>query len=140
MFGRIASQLFKKNFISTRNYTQASIDTITTIETNYDDTLNSAAVYLLRDQNSNSASFIDNNTSKCVPAMLNALTQVGLTPQNVKYIIITHAHLDHAGGSIRASNASCTCLSVTGSSALLEHCPNAMVKLVVYTNNITLNA
>jgi glyoxylase-like metal-dependent hydrolase (beta-lactamase superfamily II) len=57
------------------------------------------------------AAFIDNNTSKAVPGMLQALADAGLAPEQVEYVIITHVHLDHAGGT----------------SALMSACPNATV-------------
>ena len=40
-----------------------------------------------------------------------ALTRAGKKPENVEFLIVTHVHLDHAGGT----------------SALLEHCPRATV-------------
>ena len=55
------------------------------------------------------AAFVENNTTHSVPRLLAELERQGLSPEQVEYAIITHVHLDHAGGS----------------SALLEHCPNA---------------
>jgi glyoxylase-like metal-dependent hydrolase (beta-lactamase superfamily II) len=66
-----------------------------------------AAAYLLKD--GNRAAFVDNNTAYSVPKLLNALEQAGLSPSDVEYVIITHVHLDHAGGT----------------SALMNACPNA---------------
>ena len=57
------------------------------------------------------AAFVDNNTAHAVPYLLAALEEQGLSPEHVDYLIITHVHLDHAGGT----------------AALLEHCPNATV-------------
>lgn len=57
------------------------------------------------------AAFIDNNTSHSVPLLLARLKLAGLEPGQVRYVIITHVHLDHAGGTSR----------------LLAHCPNAQV-------------
>ena len=57
------------------------------------------------------AAFIENNTTHAVPLLLDALNQAGLSPEQVEYAIITHVHLDHAGGT----------------SALLAACPNATV-------------
>jgi len=66
-----------------------------------------AAAYLLIHEGK--AAFIDNNTAHAVPIMLKALEEHGLTPDDVELCIITHIHLDHAGGS----------------SALMKACPNA---------------
>lgn len=68
-----------------------------------------AAAYLVRA--GDKACFIDNNTNYSVPTLLAALKDAGYTPEQVSHIIITHVHLDHAGG--------------TG--LLLTHCPNAVV-------------
>lgn len=57
------------------------------------------------------AAFIEVNTTHAVPYLLAALRDAGRTPEDVKFIIVTHVHLDHAGGT----------------SALLEVCPNATV-------------
>lgn len=57
------------------------------------------------------AAFVDNNTMHAVPHLLGALRESGLRPEQVDYLIITHVHPDHAGG--------------TGT--LLKHCPNATV-------------
>lgn len=59
----------------------------------------------------NRAIFIENNTAHALPYLLEALHQNGLKPDAVDYLIITHVHLDHAGGT----------------SALLKYCPNAKV-------------
>lgn len=55
------------------------------------------------------AAFVENNTVHAVPRMLEALARHGLSPEAVDWCIITHVHLDHAGGS----------------SALMRACPNA---------------
>jgi glyoxylase-like metal-dependent hydrolase (beta-lactamase superfamily II) len=57
------------------------------------------------------AAFIEVNTAKAVPYLLEALRSNKLKPEQVAYIIITHVHLDHAGGVF----------------ALLKKCPNAIV-------------
>lgn len=59
----------------------------------------------------NEATFVENNTTKAVPTLLAELKKHNIPKENVKYIIITHVHLDHAGGT----------------AALLEECPNATV-------------
>jgi glyoxylase-like metal-dependent hydrolase (beta-lactamase superfamily II) len=81
---------------------------VTTIDCNYL-MPQVAAAYLLHC--GDRACFIDNNTNHAVPALLSALAQSGYKSEQVEYIIITHVHLDHAGG--------------TG--LLLRHCPNAKV-------------
>jgi hydroxyacylglutathione hydrolase len=68
-----------------------------------------AAIHLLiaGDQ----AAIIDTGVNSSVPAVLSTLQQHRLQPEQVAYIILTHIHLDHAGG--------------TGE--LLQHLPNAKV-------------
>ncbi len=55
------------------------------------------------------AAFVETNTSHAVPKLLGALEEAGLRPEQVRWIIVTHVHLDHAGGA----------------ATLLRHCPNA---------------
>ncbi|MDQ3205280.1 MAG: MBL fold metallo-hydrolase [Pseudomonadota bacterium] len=43
--------------------------------------------------------YIDCGTNHSVPAMLAALTRQGLAPDAVDWLILTHVHLDHAGGA-----------------------------------------
>ena len=43
--------------------------------------------------------FIDCGTNLGVPRMLNALQDAGLMPADVDWLILTHVHLDHAGGA-----------------------------------------
>jgi len=57
------------------------------------------------------AAFIETNTAHAVPKLLAALAAEGLSPEQVRYVIVTHVHLDHAGGA----------------SALAKACPNATV-------------
>lgn len=81
---------------------------ITTIDTRYIHD-HKASVYLLRE--GDRAAYVDTNTNPGVPHLLEALGKQGLAPENVDYLIVTHVHLDHAGGT----------------EALLRHCPNATV-------------
>lgn len=85
------------------------LDTITTIDCNYMERRDYAYSYLVR--NGKHSAFIDNNTNHCIPKLMQTLSDQGLTPEDVQYIIITHVHLDHAGA--------------TGQ--LAELCPNAQV-------------
>lgn len=55
------------------------------------------------------AAFVDCGTSHSVSNMLRALEATGLTAADVDWLILSHVHLDHAGGA----------------GALLEHLPNA---------------
>jgi len=45
------------------------------------------------------AAFIDCGTGLAVPALLAALGRAGLAPEAVDWLILTHVHLDHAGGA-----------------------------------------
>ena len=80
---------------------------IVTIDTHYTGRDGVAACYLIVD--GDEAAFVETNTSAAVPALLDALAGAGLTPEAVKYVIITHIHLDHAGGA----------------GVLMDACPNA---------------
>jgi glyoxylase-like metal-dependent hydrolase (beta-lactamase superfamily II) len=75
----------------------------------HDDAAEMAAAYLIID--GDEAAFIENNTPKAVPYLLAALHAAGGTPEMVKYLIVTHAHLDHVGGT----------------AGLLAACANAVV-------------
>lgn len=68
-----------------------------------------AASYLIID--GQEAAFVDNNTAHSVHYLLDTLAKEHMRPEQVRYIIVTHVHLDHAGGT----------------SELLKHCCNAMV-------------
>lgn len=43
--------------------------------------------------------FIDCGTNHSVPAMLAAAAEAGLAPADINWLILTHVHLDHAGGA-----------------------------------------
>ena len=53
--------------------------------------------------------FIEAHTSHALPKLLAALEANGKKPEQVRYLVVTHAHLDHAAGA----------------SAVLAACPNA---------------
>ncbi|MFT6378326.1 MAG: glyoxylase-like metal-dependent hydrolase (beta-lactamase superfamily II) [Myxococcota bacterium] len=82
---------------------------VITIDTLYTGVAKVAAAYLVVEDGQ--AAFIETNTSSCVPTLLQALADAGLTVADVKYVIITHIHLDHAGGA----------------GTLMAACPNAIL-------------
>jgi Zn-dependent hydrolases, including glyoxylases len=43
--------------------------------------------------------FVDCGTNNSVPQLLRALDAAGLAPADVDWLVLTHAHLDHAGGA-----------------------------------------
>ena len=45
------------------------------------------------------AAIVDTGTNHSVPLVLAALRAKGLRPEQVDYVILTHIHLDHAGGA-----------------------------------------
>ena len=55
------------------------------------------------------AAFIDCGTGHAVPHLLAALERAGVSPEQVDWLLLTHVHLDHAGGA----------------GQLLQHLPNA---------------
>jgi glyoxylase-like metal-dependent hydrolase (beta-lactamase superfamily II) len=70
------------------------------------------AAYLLTENGR--AAFIDTGTNHAVPRLMDALQAQGLAAEAVDWVIVTHVHLDHAGGAGR----------------LMQEVPNA--KLVVH--------
>jgi len=71
-----------------------------------------AAVHLI--VQAGRVALVDTGTQHSVPVILDALQALGLSAEAVDYILLTHVHLDHAGGA----------------GALMAHCPNA--RLVVH--------
>ncbi|MFZ1891001.1 MAG: MBL fold metallo-hydrolase [Formosimonas sp.] len=56
-----------------------------------------AAIYLLVENGR--AAFIDTGSNASVPNAIAALQKVGLDETSVDFVILTHIHLDHAGGA-----------------------------------------
>ena len=65
--------------------------------------------YLLIDRGE--CAIVETSTAHATPLLLDALSRHGLGPEAVRYLFLTHVHLDHAGGA----------------GELLAHCPNASV-------------
>ena len=55
------------------------------------------AAYLL--VHAGHAAFIDCGTNHAVPRLLEGLAATGMQPSQVNWLILTHVHLDHAGGA-----------------------------------------
>ncbi|HPU54094.1 MAG TPA: MBL fold metallo-hydrolase, partial [Burkholderiaceae bacterium] len=66
-----------------------------------------AAIHLVIEDGQ--AALIDSGVNASVPAVLAALAELGLPAAAVKWVMLTHVHLDHAGGA----------------GLLLEHLPEA---------------
>src|SRR3989304_1209760 len=45
------------------------------------------------------AAIVDTGSNDAVPLVLEALAAKGLAPEDVDYLVLTHIHLDHAGGA-----------------------------------------
>lgn len=73
-----------------------------------------AACYLIEE--GGRLAFVDTGTAQALPQLLGAMARLGLSPEQVDFVIPTHAHLDHAGGS----------------GDLMAVCPNA--RLVAHPN------
>lgn len=56
-----------------------------------------AAIHLIEE--AGEAALIDTGTSHSVPHVLEVLAKKGFAPEQVAYVILTHVHLDHAGGA-----------------------------------------
>jgi len=68
-----------------------------------------AAVHII--QHNGRAAFVDTGTNHSVPHLLAALEELGIARDAVDYVLLTHVHLDHAGGA----------------GLLCSHLPNARV-------------
>lgn len=66
-----------------------------------------AGCYLIHD--AGEFAFVDTGTQHTLPDVLGALASCGGAPEQVRYVIPTHVHLDHAGGA----------------GQLMQACPNA---------------
>jgi glyoxylase-like metal-dependent hydrolase (beta-lactamase superfamily II) len=64
--------------------------------------------YVLKERD---ITLIETSASPSIPYILEGLRDLSIAPEEIKYIIVTHIHLDHSGGA----------------GLLLKHCPNAHV-------------
>jgi glyoxylase-like metal-dependent hydrolase (beta-lactamase superfamily II) len=56
-----------------------------------------AAVHII--QHNGRAAFVDTGTNHSVPHLLAALDELGIARESVDYVLLTHVHMDHAGGA-----------------------------------------
>jgi glyoxylase-like metal-dependent hydrolase (beta-lactamase superfamily II) len=56
-----------------------------------------AAVHIV--EHGGRAALVDTGTTNSVPAVLAELAALGYSPADVEYVLLTHVHLDHAGGA-----------------------------------------
>ncbi|MBF0124642.1 MAG: MBL fold metallo-hydrolase [Magnetococcales bacterium] len=87
-------------------------DRIVLIDTHYQQRWGHTASYLINEPEG--AAFVETGTTHAASLLLAALAQRQVAREAVQYVIVTHIHLDHAGGA----------------GELLHHLPNA--KLVVH--------
>jgi glyoxylase-like metal-dependent hydrolase (beta-lactamase superfamily II) len=62
-----------------------------------------AAIHLIVDDGH--AAFVDTGSNASLLRAMEALATLGLTPESVDYVLLTHIHLDHAGGAGAMMNA-----------------------------------
>lgn len=79
---------------------------ISTVDAVYDREMQTSVHLVVEDGR---AVIVDSATAPAVPRVLEALATKGVPPEAVDYVILTHVHLDHAGGA----------------GQLLARCPNA---------------
>lgn len=63
----------------------------------------------LRTSGSGECAFVEAHTAHALPKLLGSLAEHGRRPEDVRWVVVTHAHLDHAAGA----------------GSLLAACPNA---------------
>jgi len=73
-------------------------DGITAVDTEYVHPGHAAAHIV---EQSGRAAFVDVGTNDSVPYLLAALAALGIAREAVDYVLLTHVHLDHAGGAGR---------------------------------------
>lgn len=86
------------------------------IDTFYLQRENFTACYMV--ENNGEIGIIESNTNHAVPLLVESIKTLGFSLTQVKYIVVTHIHLDHAGGAGK----------------LMLECPQA--KLVVHERGV----
>ncbi|KWW11625.1 MBL fold metallo-hydrolase [Peribacillus simplex] len=79
------------------------------------DRRNRTGTYVIADTD---ITLVETSASPSIPHLLKGLAELDIAPEDVTYIILTHIHLDHAGGA----------------GLFLQHCPNA--KVIVHPKGI----
>ncbi|MBW2609513.1 MAG: MBL fold metallo-hydrolase [Deltaproteobacteria bacterium] len=80
------------------NFFQEHAFGITTIDTGFARPCLAASHLIIED---NRAAYVDVGTTYSVPRLLDVLKKKNIPRENVDYVIVTHVHLDHAGGAGR---------------------------------------
>jgi glyoxylase-like metal-dependent hydrolase (beta-lactamase superfamily II) len=87
----------------------SATDGIITVDCRYMGQEGLGCAYLLIERGE--CAIVETSTAHATPLLLDALARHGLGPEAVRYLFLTHVHLDHAGGA----------------GELLAQCPNAAV-------------
>ncbi len=70
---------------------------ISAIDTEFHGRLQLDASHLIVDHGE--AAFVDVGCNHSIPILMAALERKGIAPEQVRYVCVTHVHLDHAGGA-----------------------------------------
>jgi glyoxylase-like metal-dependent hydrolase (beta-lactamase superfamily II) len=82
--------------MTSHEHITAHDDGIWAIDTGYYRPLCDAAHLIVRDGR---AALVDCGTTRSVPRILDSLSALGVEPEDVELLFLTHVHLDHAGGA-----------------------------------------
>jgi len=82
--------------VQAENFVQDMGHDVYAIDTGYCRPGLAASHLIVKDE---SAAFVDTGTANSIPRLLAALKHLGLSPAHVSHVLLTHIHLDHAGGA-----------------------------------------